>query len=124
MRRSSFGVGQMRGVVLLVLVALAWADEYSFAVLSDMHIGESSQQTQLAQEAVAAINKKVASLDIRFVVITGDISNSAQPQQMEGEHNDLSLLLFIVSDNTEVEDRGEGDPRPTVRPLPSSAWQP
>ena len=73
-------------VALSLFVIFAWAsaDDYSFAVLSDMHIGESAYQSQLAQEAVAAINKKVSTNDIRFVIITGDISNSALPEQMIG----------------------------------------
>merc|ERR1712000_513909 len=46
-----------------------------------MHIGESDLQIQLANEAVSSINSKIVSDNIKFVIITGDISNSALPEQ-------------------------------------------
>lgn len=73
--------------VLLTLLDGAFTDDYSIAIISDMHIGESSLQVQLAQECVAAINSKIDTDDIRFVIITGDISNSALPEQMQSNIN-------------------------------------
>ena len=66
--------------------------EYTFVVLSDMHIGESEEQTQLAQDAIAKINSMVSSNNIKFVLITGDISNTALPKQFEDAKSILDTL--------------------------------
>eukprot|EP01095_Lingulamoeba_sp_RSL-Kostka_P011989 TRINITY_DN467_c5_g2_i2.p1 TRINITY_DN467_c5_g2~~TRINITY_DN467_c5_g2_i2.p1 ORF type:complete len:277 (+),score=57.36 TRINITY_DN467_c5_g2_i2:111-941(+) len=54
---------------------------YSIAVISDMHIGESPKQTTLAEECVTKINSLIEKNNIKFVIITGDLSNSALPKQ-------------------------------------------
>ena len=82
-------------LLLILLVALAVkSDDYSFVVLSDMHIGESSLQTELAQEVVTAINAKVTRDNIRFVIITGDVSNTAQPAQLNEAKEILDNLTI------------------------------
>lgn len=82
---------------LFVLLSCVSCDDYSIAIMSDMHIGESAYQTQLAQEAVAAINSKISLDDIRFVIITGDISNSALPEQMQGNRTKIRRYILHKS---------------------------
>jgi 3',5'-cyclic AMP phosphodiesterase CpdA len=73
-----------RVLVLAVVAVCVSASSYNIAILSDMHIGESSTQIQLAQEAVAAINGKIRHDNILFVIVTGDVSNTALPEQFQG----------------------------------------
>lgn len=64
-------------------------DRFSFAVISDTHIGESiddydfqeNYSTKTLRAAVSFINNVSDALDIRFVLHTGDITSSAQEKQ-------------------------------------------
>jgi hypothetical protein len=59
----------------------AVTNNWSFVVLSDIHVGDTARAGMLDQLAINKINNLIAKENIKFVIITGDITNSAMPQQ-------------------------------------------
>eukprot|EP01096_Ripella_sp_DP13-Kostka_P006738 TRINITY_DN2434_c0_g1_i2.p1 TRINITY_DN2434_c0_g1~~TRINITY_DN2434_c0_g1_i2.p1 ORF type:complete len:363 (+),score=106.77 TRINITY_DN2434_c0_g1_i2:63-1091(+) len=68
-------------------------DDYYIAVLSDIHIGAGETVYQLAVNAIAAINALITTTDLRFVIITGDLTNSALPEQFQQVRALLDTLV-------------------------------
>jgi len=68
---------------------------YSFAILSDIHIGGAPGEAleELANQAVGRINSLVKSNGVCLVFITGDLTNSAMPWQYAKVREILDRLL-------------------------------
>jgi 3',5'-cyclic AMP phosphodiesterase CpdA len=108
------------GVFLLPLCLLlgtlyATDVDYKFAVLSDLHVGENftkydsldleNYSTENLRGAVFAINERIASDNISFVIITGDITSSAQPLEWIKARSlldELKIPYFPVMGNHDV----------------------
>ena len=81
------------------------ADFYTFALLSDIHIGDTGDNALgRARSAVAKINQLVAnaSTNLQAVFITGDLTNSAMPSQYDTVHdvlNNLTVPYFPIIGN-------------------------
>jgi predicted MPP superfamily phosphohydrolase len=70
-------------------------DTYTFALLSDIHIGDTGANALgRARSAVAKINQLAAnrSTNLEAVFITGDLTNSAMPSQYDTVRNVLNNL--------------------------------
>lgn len=82
-----------RSTIFLFILFLAFiqakptdSDFYTFALLSDIHIGDiGANALGRARSAVAKINQLAAnvSTNLQAVFITGDLTNSAMPSQYE-----------------------------------------
>jgi len=71
------------------------ASEYSFALLSDIHIGDTEvDAVALATGAVSTINSMVSKYNIKFVFITGDLTNTALPDQWSEVRSILDELII------------------------------
>ena len=101
-----------RYTILLLLLSLGSihakptdADFYTFALLSDIHIGDTGANALgRAQSAVAKINQLAtnASTNLQAVFITGDLTNSAMPSQYQTVRdvlNNLTVPYFPVIGN-------------------------
>lgn len=78
---------------------------FAFAVLSDMHIGESEYVSWLSTKAIALINSLVDAHDIKMVFVTGDITNSAMYYQWsaaKGLLDQLKVPYFPTFGNHDV----------------------
>jgi len=67
---------------------------WSFAVLSDTHIGDS-QSEFLLEEAIKAINALKEERNLQFVFITGDVTTNALDKQWERSRQLLDKLNVI-----------------------------
>lgn len=94
--------------LLLVLFAVriqSDSDFYTFALLSDIHIGDiGANALGRARSAVAKINQLAAnaSNNLQAVFITGDLTNSAMPSQYETVYqvlNNLTVPFFPIIGN-------------------------
>lgn len=80
-------------------------DFYTFALLSDIHIGDTGANALgRARSAVNKINQLAAniSVNLQAVFITGDLTNSAMPSQYETVHdvlNNLTVPYFPIIGN-------------------------
>lgn len=81
------------------------SDFYTFALLSDIHIGDTGANALgRARSAVAKINQLAAnaSTNLQAVFITGDLTNSAMPSQYETVRdilNNLTVPYFPIIGN-------------------------
>jgi len=69
--------------------------DYSFVVLSDTHMGQGSYTTYtnwLTTVSIDKVNSLVESEKIRFVFITGDITDSAMPYQWKEAKREFDRL--------------------------------
>jgi len=102
----------LRYIILLHLLFLGYlhakprdTDFYTFALLSDIHIGDTGANASArAHSAVAKINQLAAnvSTNLQAVFITGDLTNSAMPSQYETVHdilNNLTIPYFPIIGN-------------------------
>eukprot|EP00026_Physarum_polycephalum_P005020 Phypoly_transcript_05046.p1 GENE.Phypoly_transcript_05046~~Phypoly_transcript_05046.p1 ORF type:complete len:627 (+),score=93.59 Phypoly_transcript_05046:120-2000(+) len=91
---------------------------FNFVVLSDLHIGESSEATNLSQIAIDTVNSIVKEKDISFVIITGDITSSALPEEYELARqmlDSLTVPYYPIFGNHDV--------WTYVRPTNESSWE-
>ena len=92
-------------VLFFALVQQTRADEYTFALLSDIHIGDTGANALgRARSAVAKINQLAAnvSTNLQAVFITGDLTNSAMPSQYDTVRevlNNLTVPYFPIIGN-------------------------
>jgi len=110
---------RITALLLFILVAACFSEiaftqnfqndqtSFSFAILSDIHIGDAAGQyvVDLAAAAVSKINSLALKYDIQFVFITGDLSNSAQPwqyQQVRQILDNLTVPYFPILGNHDV----------------------
>jgi len=66
---------------------------FTFAVLSDIHIND---HTPLTKSAISKINSLISKENIKFAIITGDITNSAMPQQWSEAKTILDSPRFLM----------------------------
>jgi 3',5'-cyclic AMP phosphodiesterase CpdA len=81
---------------VVLLFGSVWAvqyTDYNFVILSDTHIG-ATNSTRLLTSAVKKINSLVASKNIKFVFITGDLTNSATTSQYAEVRTLLDNLII------------------------------
>ena len=74
-------------------------------VLVHSYDGSDSYSNYKMREAAAKINSLVASEDIRFAFVTGDLTDSAEPLEYEVARRELDLLdipYFPVLGNHDV----------------------
>ena len=100
-----------RLTIILLLFTLAHSKPivdpqfYTFALLSDIHIGDiGANALGRARSAVAKINQLAAnvSVNLQAVFITGDLTNSAMPDQYETVRailNNLTVPYYPVIGN-------------------------
>jgi len=74
-------------------VSLVQDDDYHFVILSDTHIG-ASNSSWLLSSAIKKINSLVVSNNIKFVFITGDVTNSATTYQYAESRQLLDKLTI------------------------------
>jgi predicted phosphodiesterase len=66
--------------------------QYTFAILSDIHIGESHASTTNTMAAVEKINSLITERNIKFVFITGDLTSSSYYTQWPAAKKILNQL--------------------------------
>lgn len=92
-------------VLFFALVQQTRADDYTFALLSDIHIDDTGANALgRARSAVAKINQLAAnvSTNLQAVFITGDLTNSAMPSQYDTVRdvlNNLTVPYFPIIGN-------------------------
>lgn len=92
-------------VILLCVLISKNNGEMNFAVISDLHIGESGEADALTQEAIDEINLIHSTYNLSFVIITGDITSSALPSQYERARrmlDGLSIPYYPIFGNHDV----------------------
>jgi len=100
-------------LLLLVTVASAQTSDYHFVVLSDIHIGESVPiyngeelySNVYAKAAIKKINELAPTFNIRFALITGDLTDSAENREYAVCRDVLDLLTvpyFPILGNHDV----------------------
>lgn len=96
----------IRCLLLFFVVQIKGENEfYTFALLSDIHIGDTGANALgRARSAVTKINQLAANVsnNLQAVFITGDLTNSAMPSQYETVHqvlNNLTVPYFPIIGN-------------------------
>jgi hypothetical protein len=78
---------------------------YSFIVISDMHIGQDNYVVWLMEQAVAKINGLISKENIKFAFVTGDITNTAMPNQWKQARallDTLRIPYFPILGNHDI----------------------
>jgi len=84
--------------VLVIVTSISYSQDFKFAFLSDTHIGVRNADEDL-RRSVADIN---ADTTLKFVIISGDITDLGNDEEMWTAKNILSKLnkpLYVVTGN-------------------------
>lgn len=93
----------MKTIKLIILYSvlissICFSQSFKFGFVTDIHIGSNGSE-ELLKKIIIDINKKA---EVKFVVFTGDISETGKPEQLESAKNIIKALkvpFYVIPGN-------------------------